>query len=230
MRRAILLFLGLGVGGMMFLSWFGTVKAQVDGVEPRVYAQYDEFYPRSVMGTDLLAVRTVKYDGPFWEDGTNEEVSNVAALVIENQGGLLIAGGAVILEIGKERQIFELSFLPPGGSVLVLEKDRKLYSHQSPVTCYGWTKEEYPENPGLVSVETIGLGGLTLTNHTGTTVPNIQVHYKNYDSEMGMFLGGITYCVVETDLMPREVRMLNPDGFAVRDSRIVQVLQEMDRQ
>ena len=181
------------------------------------------------MGTDLLAVTAMDYSGPFWEDGSNQEVSGVAALVVENQGGLVVSGGAVIVELEKDWLVFEISFLPPGGKVLVLEKDRKSYSTVSAVTCYGWTREEYPENPGLVSVETVGLRGLTLTNHTGCTVPSIQLHYKNYDPETEMFLGGISYCITEDDLMPREVRTLNPDNFTARESRVVQILQEMDR-
>ncbi len=229
MRRWLLVVFGFGVGGIMLLCLIGTVQAQVMGTEPKVFVPYDTFYPRSVMGTELLAVRAIEYEGPFWEDGTNEQVSGIAALVVENQSGLMVSGGAVILEIGKERWVFELSFLPPGGTVLVLEKDRRPYSWESPVTCYGWTKEEYPENPGLVSVESTGLHGLTMTNHTGCTVPSIQVHYKNYDFEKEIFLGGISYCVTETDLMPREVRVLNPDHFAARESRIVQIMQEMDR-
>lgn len=229
MRRWLLVILGLGVGGIMVAYLIGTVQAQVNGAEPKAYAPSDSFYPRSVMGTDLLAVRTVEYEGPFWEDGTNEQVSGIAALVVENHGGLMVTGGAVIVETGEERLVFEFTFLPPGGTVLVLEKDRRPYLHESPVTCYGWTKEEYPENPGLVSVESRGLDGLTITNHTGCTVPSIQVHYKNYDEEKGMFLGGVSYCLVEKDLMPREVRVLNPQYFSARESRIVQVLQEMDR-
>lgn len=181
------------------------------------------------MGTDLLAVTAMEYSGPFWEDGSDEAVSGVAALVVENQGGLLISSGAVIVELEKDWLVFEISFLPPGGKVLVLEKDRKNYHFASSVSCYGWTKEEYPENPGLVSVDAMGLNGLTLTNHTGCTVPSIQVHYKNYDPETGMFLGGISYCITEDDLLPREVRMLNPDNFAARESRVVQILQEMGR-
>lgn len=229
MRRGMLVVIGFGVGMAMLLCLVVSVQAQLNGTEPKVYAPADTFYPRSVMGTDLLAVRTVKYSGPFWEDGTNEEVFDIAALVIENQGGLLVVGGAVILEIGRERMIFEFSFLPPGSTVLVLEKDRKLYTRQAPVSCYGWTREEYPENPGLVSVESMGLTGWMITNHTGVTVPSVEVHYKNYDPETGMFLGGISYQVIETDLMPREVRLLAPTGFAARESRIVQILQEMDR-
>lgn len=229
MRRWLLVILGFGVGGIMIACLIGTVHAQVNGAEPKVYAPRDSFYPRRVMGTDLLAVRTVEYEGPFWEDGTNEQVSGVAALVVENQGGLMVTGGAVIVEMGEERLVFEFTFLPPGGTVLVLEKDRRPYLHECPVTCYGWTKEEYPENPGLVSVESRGFDGMMITNHTGCTVPSIQVHYKNYDTEKGMFLGGISYCLEEKDLMPREVRALNPQHFSARESRIVQVLQEMDR-
>ena len=112
---------------------------------------------------------------------------------------------------------------------MVLEKDRKPYTYHVPITCYGWTREEYPENPGLISVESVGLGGLTMTNHTGCTVPGVEVQYKNFDPEKGIFLGGITYCVLENDLLPREVRLLNPMYFSARESRIVRIQQEMDR-
>ena len=229
MRRAMLLFFGFGAGGIVLLLLIVVVQGQENGDAIKAFLQYDTFYPRSVMGTDLLAVQALEYNGPFWEDGSNEEVSGVAALLVENQGGLMVSSGAVIVEMEKEWLVFEISFLPPGGKVLVLEKDRKNYTSVSAITCYGWTREEYPENPGLVSVETMGLSGLLLTNHTGCTVPSIQVHYKNYDPEKGMFLGGISYCVTEEDLMPREVRLLNPTYFAARESRIVSVYQEMDR-
>lgn len=229
MRRGILVIIGLGVGAMLLFCLVVSVQAQLLGEVPKAYAPRDTFYPRSVMGTDLLAVRTVEYSGPFWEDGSNEEVLKVAALIVENQGDLMVSSGAVIVEFGKDRMVFELSFLPPGGKVLVLEKERKYYSNESPVSCYGWTKKEYPENPGLISVESTGLNGMTITNHTGCTVPSIEVHYKNFDPESGMYMGGITYCIIEEDLMPREVRVLSPDNFAARESCIVQVLQEMDR-
>ena len=229
MRRFMLLILGFGAGGMMLLALVWVIQFQGNGKETIGFLKYDTFYPRSVMGTDLLAVEVIRYDGPFWEDGSNEEASGITALVVENQGGLLVSSGAVIVEMGKDRMVFELSFLPPGGKVLVLEKDRKLYSYQSPISCYGWTREEYPENPGLVSVESVGLNGLTLTNYTGCTVPGIEIRYKNYDPETGMYLGGITYCLEENDLLPREVRTVNPDYFTARKSRVVRILQEMDR-
>ena len=229
MRRAMLLIFGFGIGGMALLALIWWVKFPDQGIETIGVFHRDGFYPHSVMGTDLLAVNTVRYDGPFWEDGSNEMVYGVAGLVVENQSGLLVAGGAVILETEEDRLVFEISLLPPGGKVLVLEKERRSYTQETPIACYGWTKEEYPENPGLIAVEAQGLHSMTLTNHTGCTVPRVEVQYKNYDWDAGMFMGGISYCVEETDLMPREVRLLNPESFSVRESRIVLVLQEMDR-
>ena len=224
MRRAMLLIVGFG--GMVLMSLVWVVQVQNCSLEPKAYVPRNTFYPRTVMGTELLAVETMEYSGPFWEDGSNEPVTGVAALVVENRGGLLVTGGAVIVELESDWLVFEISFLPPGGKVLVLEKDRKCYCAISAVTCYGWTKEEYPENRGLVAVETVGL---SLKNHTGCTVPSLQVYYKNYDPEREMFLGGIAYCITEEDLMPREVRMLKPANFTAGQSRIVSVLQEMGR-
>ena len=229
MRRVMLLVFGLGAGGMMLLFLIGSVGSWEASAKPMRVSQCSGFYPRTVMGTDLLALELREYDGPFLEDGSNEEVWDVAALIVENRGGLLAVGGAVIVEMDDERLVFEFSFLPPGGKALVLEKDRKCYSSRTPITCYGWTREEYPENPGLISVDAVGLTSLTITNHTGVTVPEVEIHYKNYDREKGLFLGGISYCVKEEDLMPREIRRLEPAHFAARDSRIVRILQQMDR-
>ena len=227
MRRAMLLIMGFG--GMVLMSLVWVVQVQNCGLEPKVYVPRNTFYPRTVMGTELLAVEATAYSGPFWEDGSDELVTGVAALVVENRGGLLVAGGAVILELESDYLVFEISFLPPGGKVLVLEKDRKGYESFSAVTCYGWTKEAHTENIGLISVEAMGLTGLVLSNHTGCTVPSLQVHYKNFDPERGIFLGGIAYCVTQEDLMPREVRAVEPANFTAGQSRIVSVLQEMGR-
>ena len=226
MRRVMLLVFGLGAGGMMLLLLMGSVRDR-ESVSIQFY--HSTFYPHSVMGTNLLATELRSYNGPFWEDGSNEEVFDVAALVVENQGGLMVAGGAVIVEMREQRLVFEFSFLPPSGKILVLEKDRKCYLQETPISCYGWTREEYPENPGLVSVEAVGLSGLRISNYTGCTLPGVEIHYKNFDYENAMYMGGITYLVSAQDLMPREVRRVEPTNFASRGSRVVCVWQEMDR-
>lgn len=229
MRRVMLLVFGFGAGGMVLLCLISSINAKEPIPLQKVFLSYNNFYPHTVMGTNLLALELQEYDGPFWEDGSNEEVFDIAALVVENQGGLMVAGGAVIVEMDAQRLVFEFSFLPPGGKALVLEKDRKRCPYETPIACYGWAREEYPENPGLVRVETVGLTGLYITNYTGCTVPGVEIHYKNYDNEKAMYIGGITYLVSEKDLMPREIRRVEPPNFASRESRVVCVWQAMDR-
>ena len=168
MRRALLLIFGFGMGGMALLTLIWWVNFPDQGIETIGIFHQDGFYPHSVMGTDLLAVNTVRYDGPFGMDGSNEVVYGVAGLIVENQSGLPVSGGAVILETKEERLIFEISLLPPGESVLVLEKNRRPYCQETPIACYGWTKKEYPE-------EVKKLNGLTFGDHTRCTEPSVKV-------------------------------------------------------
>ena len=42
--------------------------------------------PREILGCDLIAEQLIRYDGPFLEDGSGEEVTDVSALILRNCG------------------------------------------------------------------------------------------------------------------------------------------------
>lgn len=179
--------------------------------------------PCQVEGTYLLAKRLVRYEGPFREDGTDEEVADVAALVLENHSGLVIDRGAVILEWEGARMVFELSELPPGARMLVLEKDRQAYPVSPALRCYGWTQTSYPEYTGSVAAVQTQQSGITVINRTAETLSTVTVRYKSYDPGSGMYIGGITYTVELSDLQPWERRLIEPYRYAADSSRIVEV-------
>jgi len=226
MRRAMLVIVGFSAGGMMLIMLFAVAReqygtAQAKGTDGRMTG-----YPMPVMNTELVAIQTAEYEGPFWEDGSDEEVVGIAALVVENTGGVIVSQGTVILEWGNERMVFELSQLPPGRRVLVLEKNRRRFITEEPTACYGWSRGEYPEDPGTVTVEVQGMGTMILTNQTDGDIGGVTVNYKHYDSGSDMFIGGISYSIYAEALKPREMRLMKPAHFAAVGSKVVSVLQE----
>jgi hypothetical protein len=162
------------------------------------------------------------YEGPFWEDSSDAEVVDTAALLVENTGGF-IAQGAVVMEWEDRRMVFELQDLPPGAKVLVLEKDKQRFCSQTPTGCYGWETESYPEDMGHVTAEDAGGMYMAVTNYTDGIVPVAEVRYRSCDPGSGMFIGGTSYGVEVRDLQPGERRLISPYHYASGSSEILYV-------
>lgn len=224
MRKVTITIICAVLGGT-FLGLFGVcVIWQCIDVEAMEFCQPIAVpFPCSVTGTELTALQLARYEGPFWEDNTETEVADVAALVIEN-GGTFLAEGAVILEWEQERMVFEFYDLPPGDRVLILEKDRKRFRLGTPLACYGWDREAYHENMGHVSAEDAGGAAMAVTNRTNGIVPVTQISYKTRDPGSGMFIGGISYRVQVRNLLPGERRIVAPYHYASGSSEILYVI------
>lgn len=221
MRRAMLLITGLGTGGILFALLLVSVAEQYTVVKAQELPPVTLVFPYPVTGTTLHAVALVEYEGPFWEDGSDEEVAGIAALLVKNAGDLQIARGAVILEWEDKRMVFEMTSLPPGTQALVLEKDKAAFRQGAPKKCYGWAREEYPEYNGAVQVREGDV--LTVINLTESVVPMVTVCFKNYDAAADMFIGGITYTAEARQLQPGECRTIAPYHYVCGNSRVVSI-------
>lgn len=223
MRRTMLVVTSAGMGGILLVFFCVSVIWQCVQVQAQELPPVVMPFPCDIVNSDMKALRLVRYEGPFWEDDSEAEVVDVAALVIENTGGY-IAEGAVVLEWGEERMVFELYDLPPGERILVLEKDRQRFRRESPTGCYGWEMEAYPETTDSVTVEDAGGMWIAITNHTDSEIPVARVCYKTCDPGSGMFIGGISYSAEVRNLQPGERRLLSPYHYASGSSKVVQVI------
>ena len=226
MRKGMLAVISGGFGSVMMvlfglcIAWqcAPVQAAQTDAPAPLPLA-----FPLTVTGTELTALQIADYEGPFWEDGSRDEVVRVAALLVENTGDMMISRGAVVLQWETEMMVFELFMLPPGQRVLVLEKDRQLRREGVPSQCYGWTSREYNENMGQVTVEELGGMTLAVVNRTADVIPVTTICYKTRDSASGIYIGGIAYTLEVRQLQPGERRLLVPENYAYGHSRILSI-------
>ena len=223
MRKAMLVAASAGMGGILLLVFLISVGWQWGNVYARELPQARLSWPCEIPGSDMKALQLVRYEGPFWEDDSETEVADTAALLIENTGGYLDSG-AVILEWEEVRMVFELYDLPPGEKVLVLEKDRQRFRRDLPINCYGWETEACPESTGAVIVEDAGGMCMSVYNCTDDILPVVQICYKSCDPGSGMFIGGISYRTEVRDLLPGERRHISPYHYASGSSKVVQVI------
>ncbi len=227
MRRAMLLIVGFSTSAVLLFALCTSAAAQYMRMQQERGQEMVQF-PCPVEDTFLTAISLASYEGPFWEDGTDEEVAGIAALVVENNSGLFVEQGAVILTVGEETLVFELEALPPGERALVLEKDRKAYFACEQFVCYGWVKNAYLENMPGVTVAENSLGVFSVINHTNGLLDQVTVYYKNYDTQSGMYIGGTVYMAEVERLQPGEVRAVSPYRYVQCSSRIVAVTVQVE--
>lgn len=157
-------------------------------------------------GLELLGVG--RYTGAYFEDGSDEEVADVYAVVVRNNAENWADFAVVTLSCGERTLTFELSALPGSTAALVLESGRQ-----------SWNESETCRNPHAVCTadtsvhiysfdDTFALypadGVINIQNISEQTFEDdILVYYKNFD--YGLFLGGITYRARFSGLAPQQI-------------------------
>lgn len=174
----------------------------------------------------LVAEKLAVYDGPFWEDGSGEGVSGVAALMFSNTGPRMIEFGAITVEQGGRALHFFIYDLPPGSRCLVAEWQRQSFSEEETQACRAnvlrWGYQELSRD----EVNYVGTDGkLTVVNRTPKT-RNIVVRYKRYDPEGDYFLGGMAFSAHFFGAEPQNPKSLAPQHYHAGKARVVSVTVE----
>lgn len=181
-----------------------------------------------VAGAMLIASHLLPYDGPVLWDGEGTDLSSVAALELWNAGDTGVEYAQVIVWQGERELRFEVTYIPPGGRVIVPEKDASPYFRGAV------TDIEYPVvvpmeeavQTDAVAIAENGAFAMTVTNVTENTLSCVRVFYKQYDAQKGMYVGGVTYSAVLTDLKPGESRNLMPYCYAAGYAKVAAVVTE----
>lgn len=185
-----------------------------------------EGLPCNVKYTPLVVRQLAGYDGPYLENGTEEELTGVAALVVENTGTIGIEYVQLVINQGQRELVFDATYIPPRGTVLILEKNRQPYTRDAVTGCrcrtlipgtFDWEKERILIQPGE------GFS-MAVTNLTEETMPYVRVFYKQHEGGSDLYVGGITFSAVIPDLQPGETREITPYRYAHGYSAVVAVV------
>lgn len=190
----------------------GSTAAELQ--DPDTAPSYDIPGYTAVAGAELgqfhdsLSLISVgRYTGAYVEDGSDEEITDVAAIVVQNTGAERIEYCVIKLPYGEESLYFNVSALPAGASALVMEAGRSIYSEHmvfSAAQCLQFalpTAEQRVEFGDSFRLNAMD-GVINITNLTNQdfTAP-VKVFYKT-ELEYNLFLGGIAYSVTAQNGVP----------------------------
>lgn len=182
-------------------------------------------FPYTVTGTSLTIENISSYDGIFLEDGSDQEVSGIAAMVLKNTGDVNVEYARITLTRDGEELQFEASDIPAGATVVVQEKNKAAYGSGTFTDCSGITAEldSFEMSEDKVSVEETEEGSLQVTNLTEEEIPCVRIFYKFYMEDQQSYVGGITYTAKLTNLGAGSSQTVTPSHYAAGSSQVLMV-------
>lgn len=145
---------------------------------------------------DITCEDYALFSGQFVEDGRDELVTNVAAILVKNESDRFLDFATLSFDIDGKTATFIVTGLPAGRSAWVMEATRMTATHDSVFTyleCVSSFRDDVTVKTDKVTIKADG-NMLTATNNTNQTLTNVCVYYRTVHSD-GNFFGGITYVV-----------------------------------
>ena len=175
------------------------------------------------LGYGLQITDSGRYTGLYMEDGSNELVSDVMMVVVENTGEEDIQLAEFTAVSGAAEYRFRLTNLAAGERAVLLELDRRSAGSGTLESAVLGNAALFPE-PMELYEDTIEIGGLegmlNVQNISGSDISgDICIYYKY--AAQDIYYGGITFRVrIEGGLKAGELRQIpaghfSPDGCAV---------------
>lgn len=180
--------------------------------------------PYTVPGTGLVVDHIDSYTGVFVEDGSDENVENIFAAHITNSSDQNVEYAKINASLNGTPLSFEISDIPAGAGVTVLESSRTGYAegtltYTDSQTAYTGSFGQMEDQIGTVVGED---NGITVTNLTQENIPCIRIFYKFASGETE-YIGGITYTAKIDGLEAGGSITIYPSHFSAEGSRIMMV-------
>lgn len=177
----------------------------------------------SASGIEAISADNIA--GIFVEDGSDEALSRIGTVTLRNTSDKTLQYAKLVLTAGGEEYRFEATTIPAGGTVRVMETDKKslpstLGECSLSAENMAWFEDEPSMYENIFSVQTQE-GGLIITNVSDAAVKApVYVYYKNYVD--GTYIGGITYrAAVQQDLNAGESAAVSAKHFDPENSQIM---------
>ena len=180
------------------------------------------------LNNGLIITDIGSYTGVYMEDGTDEVVSGVLMMIVRNISYETVQYSKITLQTGDADAVFELTTLPAGQAVVLLEKTRMAYDKNA---TYETAKTDnlavFAEEPSLkediISIQVLD-GIMNVTNISDSDIDGeIVVYYKN--SAKDLYYGGITYrSRVTGGLKAGEVRQISGAHMSKSGTKVMFVV------
>lgn len=151
----------------------------------------------------LRCAQYARFSGQYVEDGRDELVENVAAILVTNTTDRFLDLATLTYDIDGKTATFVVTGLPAGASAWVMEAARLTITDDASFTyldCVTSYRDGVIASAAEVSI-TADANSLTAKNNTNRTLENVFVYYKRVHTD-GNFFGGITYLVDFGTLAP----------------------------
>ena len=182
-------------------------------------------FPYAIPGSDLVIEQVNSYDGLFFEDGSDREVSNVTAIVLANKGNSCMEYVNITMKCGDTRLRFVGSTLDAGAKMIILEADAKTFQNGAYSDCAAEisSMDKLVMSSAQIYVEENGKGGLLVTNLTKEDIPCVRIFYKYYMDDVEVYVGGITYTAKLVELKAGKSIVVTPSHYYAGFSKVLMV-------
>lgn len=217
-----------GLGALALLACVALPKLSEEGPlgsGPETPIQIQEQEP-GIQDDQLRVTRLGSYSGIYMEDGTDEILSGVMMILLENTSDRDLQLARVEIEYPDFTAEFEVTTVPAGERVVALERSRReavdedyLQIRTRNVVFFEEPMELYGDRIGISGLES----HLDVTNLSPEDIDgDFYIYYKN--SAEDLLYGGITYRVrVEGGLASGETVRVIAGHYSPENSRIMMI-------
>lgn len=177
-----------------------------------------------LLSQDLFVVHVGNFSGRYVEDGSDKQLENFCAAIVENRSGRTVQLLQFQLLCGDQSYNFQLTTLPPGERAIVQELNRAAFApseddmNANVDVCLFF--EEEPSLHEDVFAVSGSENGLEIRNLTDAEIPGpIYVYYKTRTAEG--YGGGITYRLTIPGLAANCVYNANANHFWPGSSQVM---------
>ncbi len=175
--------------------------------------------------TDLFIEECFLYSGEFVEDASFEEKTDVAAIKVKNNSDKDVQLARIFVTTTEKELFFEITTLPAGGVVTVLEKNGQTLVENEGFTDFRVENRVDFQVPLTMHEDHF----LVQANDKTINIKNVSeidiesdiyVYYKKKDAD-GNYFGGITFRTKADGLKPDEIKQLPASNFLKADSEVM---------
>lgn len=177
----------------------------------------------------ISVVSMENISGLFVEQGKQDEVENVVALIVRNNSEKMLEYGVISFRVNEfERADFKISALPAGESVIVMETLARSYSEEDKYvidysvnqTYFSYTDASVDSEKAELSIDGSEISVMNLTD----SALNATVVYKYFKD--GMYYGGIAFRGSFEKIAAGETMSKSSSRFNDTDCKIVNLITE----